>query len=387
MEKQTKIGITTLYYNSLNFGGVLQSYALCEVLRQQGYIAEQILVQRVITNAPRKPAWYEYFNVVKVLKKIKRMFSARKEKKSNATLHSLVEERKRAFESFYALVPHSEVYLQTELENCLEKYDAFITGSDQVWGCGEIDSPYFLGFVPPRKKKIAYAASIGKTSVDERLREVFESELDKFDGVSVREKDAVELLKPYTEKEVVWCLDPTLLLTRADWENIASERKIDKKYMLCYFLGDDKVHRKVAKEYAQKYGLKIVTFPHYPANFHKADEGFGDVCLTDASPQDFLALIKNADIVFTDSFHASVFSWHFEKEFFTFGRKRHKGMAGRLYSLMSLLELEGRFIEEIDKDSLSMIENTGKIDYAKQCLQYERMKEKSFKYLQKHLEE
>ena len=62
-------------------------------------------------------------------------------------------------------------------------------------------------------------------------------------------------------------------------------------------------------------------------------------------------------------------------------------MAGRLYSLMSLLELEGRFIEEIDKDSLSMIENTGKIDYAKQCLQYERMKEKSLKYLQKHLEE
>ena len=108
--------------------------------------------------------------------------------------------------------------------------------------------------------------------------------------------------------------------------------------------------------------------------------------MTDASPQDFLALIKNADIVFTDSFHASVFSWHFKKEFFTFGRKKHKGMAGRLYSLMNLLDINGRFIEEIDKNSLSVIENTAIIDYKKQCLQYERMKDKSIEYLQKHLD-
>ncbi len=386
MKKQTKIGIVTLYYNSLNFGGVLQAYALCEVLRKQGYDAEQILMQREIVNLHRKPAWYEYFNVVKVFRKIKRVLSAKKEQKINGTLNALVLERRKAFESFYALVPHSEVYLQTDLDKCLEKYDAFITGSDQVWGCGEINSPYFLGFVPPEKKKISYAASIGKLVVDERLQEVFESELDKFDGISVREQNAVALLEPYTQKEVVWCLDPTLLLSRTDWEKIISERKVDEKYMLCYFLGDDSGHRALATEYAKKHGLKIVTFPHYPANYHKADKNFGDICLMDASPQDFLKLIKNADIVFTDSFHASVFSWHFGKEFFTFGRKQHKGMAGRLYSLMDLLGIKGRFIEELNKDSLAVIEKVEKIDYTKQCLQYESMREKSIEYLHKHLD-
>lgn len=385
MEKQTKIGITTLYYNSLNFGGVLQSYALCEALRQQGYDAEQILVQRVNTNVPRKPAWYEYFNVAKVFRRIKRVISAKREEKINATLHSVVARRRNAFESFYELVPHSEIYLQTELEKCLEKYDVFITGSDQVWSCGELDSPYFLGFVPSEKKKIAYAASLGKTSVDKRLQEVFESELNKFDAISVREQDAVNLLKPYVDKEIAWCLDPTLLLSKKDWEQIASARKIDEPYMLCYFLGDDKAHRKIANTYAKKYGLKIVTFPHYPANYHRADKNFGNFSLTDASPQDFLALIKNANIIFTDSFHASVFSWHFQKEFFTFGRKKHKGMAGRLYSLMNLLDLRGRFISEIDKNIFLRIENEPKINYLKECENYQLMKQMSLRFLKECL--
>lgn len=385
MSKQ-RIGITTLYYNSLNFGGVLQAYALCEALKQLGYDAQQILVQRVYVNSTRKVKWYEYFNVAKIFRKIKRMATAKKETKQNKSLANIVAQRKKAFESFYNLVPHSQVYLQTELEKCLDDYDTFITGSDQVWSCGELDSPYFLGFVPEGKKKLSYAASIGKTSVDPRLQEVFESELDKYDGISVREQDAVALLKPYTEKEVVWCLDPTLLLDKKDWERVASDRKIDDPYVLCYFLGDDLAHRKLATEYAKNHGLKVVTFPHYPGNYHSADEGFGDICLADASPQDFLALIKNAAMVFTDSFHASVFSWRFQKEFFVFGRKQHKGMAGRLYSLMNLLELKGRFIEELDKNTLDCIETTAKLDYAKPFKEYEAMKTSSIAFLKKYLD-
>lgn len=381
-----KIGITTLYHNSLNFGGVLQAYALCEELKQQGYDAEQILIKRVNTVVPRKPSWYEYFNLAKIFRKIKSILSAKSNAKNNSKISNIVETRKQAFKSFSSLVPHSDVYLQTELNKCIEKYDAFITGSDQVWSCGEIDSPYFLGFVPSSKKKISYAASIGKMAVDYRLQEVFESELDKFDAISVREQNAVKLLKPYTKNEVEWCLDPTLLLDKSDWEKVASQRKIDEDYMLCYFLGNDKSHRKIATEYAKKHGLKIVTFPHYPNVYHKADNGFGDVCLTDASPQDFLSLIKNASVVFTDSFHASVFSWHFEKQFFTFGRKQHKGMAGRLYSLLDLLDIKGRFIEEVNKNTLLEIESTGLIDYAKDCEKLTAMRNSSIDFLRKHLD-
>ena len=381
-----RVGIVTQYYKSLNFGGVLQAYALCETLCKQGYDAEQILVQRVNTATPRRPAWYEYFNVAKVFRKINRILQEKKRQSVNTNLKGVEEARRKAFESFYELVPHGEVYLQTELNKSLEKYDVFITGSDQVWGCGEMDSPYFLGFVPQGKKKISYAASIGKVAVDERLKEVFESELDKFDAISVREQNAVALLEPYTKNEVNWCLDPTLLLSREDWEKIASQRKIEAKYMLCYFLGDDKAHRKIATQYAKKHGLKIVTFPHYPVDYHRADEKFGDIRLTDASPQDFLSLIKNADIVFTDSFHASIFSWQFQKEFFTFGRKKHKGMAGRLYSLMDLLGLKERFIEEVDKNTLASLEAIELIDYVRPREAYQEMKKKSFDFLRKNLD-
>ena len=382
-----RVGVITQYYKSLNFGGVLQAYALCKVLENEGYHANQLLIEKDVLQTPRKHSWYEYFNLIKIFRKLVRSIDVKRQRKLYAKLKDIELQRRKVFESFYEIVPHSRVVLQSKIEELLVDYDVFITGSDQVWSCGEIDSPYFLRFVPQDKKKISYAASLGKTKIDPRLDEVFKNELDKFNAISVREKDAVDLLKPYTNKSIVWCLDPTLLLAKEEWELIASDRKIGAPYMLCYFLGDDKAHRKIAMQYAKKHGLQVVTFPHYPINYHRADERFGDIRLTDASPQDFLALIKNADIVFTDSFHASVFSWHFQKEFFTFGRKKHKGMAARLYSLMDLLDLEGRFIEEVNKNTLIALESIASIDYTRTCETYQEMKKISFDFLRKNLDE
>lgn len=382
-----KIGIITLYYNSLNFGGVLQAYALCEALKQQGYNAEQILVQREGVIKHRKKAWYEFFNLKKVIKKIISVLKDKRKKRKNDTLSNIVEERKLAFESFYNLVPHSKVFLESKISDCLDNYDIFITGSDQVWSCGEIDSPYFLGFVKEDKKKISYAASIGKMEVDERLKECFLSHLDKFNAISVRESNAVSLLQPFTKNEVQFVLDPTLLLTSEDWNNLSSDRKIDFPYMLCYFLGNDKSHRKLAKDYAKKHGLKIACFPHYPSNYHSADKKFGDFLLTDASPQDFLALIKNAKVVLTDSFHASVFSWFFKRQFFTFGRKSHKGMEGRLYSLLEILNLKDRFVYNVNKNTLNYLESLEDIDYNQDFDKYVELKQKSINFLVKALKD
>jgi exopolysaccharide biosynthesis predicted pyruvyltransferase EpsI len=145
------------------------------------------------------------------------------------------------------------------------------------------------------------------------------------------------------------------------------------------------VERNLAKQYANKYNFKIATIP-YLNGYTKNDEDFGDYKIFDAGVEDFLSLIKNAEYVFTDSFHAAVFSGVFEKQYIVFQRNGAEYMASRIYTLCELYETQERFCDTKEKATLEYIERLENINYKRPLNKLNGMKEKSIEYLKRNLE-
>ena len=140
--------------------------------------------------------------------------------------------------------------------------------------------------------------------------------------------------------------DPTLLIDKSEWDKLKGEQSVvGEKYVFCYFLGKEKAHRELAKKYATEKGLKIVALQHLD-EFVKSDVGFADYSLYDVAPPQFINLIANAEFVFTDSFHGSIFSILYKKRFITLPRftvKNTSGTNSRLQNLFKKLGLKHKW--------------------------------------------
>lgn len=362
-----RLGIITHYYNSTNYGGVLQAYALCHFLNEEGCEAEQICYDSR-NNKLKKQSFKEVMANV-----IFKMFYENKWKK-----------RKQSFKVFRDKVPHSKkVYNLETIEQCVNDYDIFVTGSDQVWNLKSYHPAYFLEFVPSNKCKMSYAASACTSHLDEEQQGFFCKKLHDFSGISVREKDTVTLLQPLVQQNIHWSVDPVFLLDKIKWDKLCSKRVINTKYLFCYFLGNDSIARKVAKQYAKKKKLKIVTISYINQRISKdmyKDYFLGDIHLIDVSPEDFLSLIRYADTVFTDSFHAVAFSTIYQKNFFVFERMDAVGMDSRIHSLMDIIDCNERFCINSNKN-IDHILNCEPIDYESSMIPLEALKQKSYIYL------
>ena len=388
-----RIGILTHYYNSTNYGGSLQAYALCKALEQMGHEAQQVCIDHSlgcynlldtsrlapIKRMVGKPVKKWIKTSVRWLSPGKNKAYRMKQQRHNTLL--------KAFSSFnQGMTPHStQVYTTKNIAQAAARYDAFITGSDQVWNPIWYFSPFFLDFVPSDKIKIAYAASIGQKTLPTYVEAVFRKHLKSFHGISVREQDAVDLLAPLTEQPVTCVLDPTLLLSRADWEQVCAPCQIDKPYALCYFLGDETGMRSTAQAYAKDHGLTLVNIADAAGLIHMHDRNFSDVAVKDPSVEVFLSLIRHAQYVFTDSFHASVFSLLFQRQFVVFPRSTHKAMGSRLTNLTSLFDIPERFCCCPEEEHLSYIHGLTDIDYTAMPPAFLEKKQQSLDFLEAHL--
>ena len=142
-------------------------------------------------------------------------------------------------------------------------------------------------------------------------------------------------------------VDPTMLLDKNEWGNITSDRIIKEHYLFAYLLGEDRKQRKQITQYAKERKIKIVTLPHVEGKVRAADIGFGDYQLYDIDLPAFLSLIKYADFVCTDSFHAVVFSNIFETNFLVFERvilSKKANMNSRLDTLLDMLGEKNKMI-------------------------------------------
>ena len=368
------VGIVTMFYNSLNYGGILQSYALVKALENQGINAEQIS--------------YDYSSAYSIKRRVRDVHSRHipliQHPSYVGQYININKRRKLVVKASADLVKHSKnVYSEKTISKSVDDYDAIITGSDQVW---HGDWPaFFLNFVPSEKKKISYAASVGKSILSESDIQMISNNTNDFKAISVREKDTAEQLNVQMGNKVEVVLDPTLILDRDEWEQITSERLISRPYVFCYFLGTDLKMRKLAREYAKKNGYEIVTIPFMQQRVFENDLNFSDISIFNATPQDFLSYIKNAEVVFTDSFHGSVFSMIYNKQYFVFGRLEHKEMNNRICTLTEMFDVRNHFIENIEQYNLNYIETTDDIEYNKTYDEYYTMKEKSIEFLKKNL--
>lgn len=374
-----KIGIMAFFYNSSNYGGLLQAYALTtflnkydnvcaeqicyEVIRNDSQIRENRTIGRIVR------AFYHLPGRVNYLMRV-RMLSPFFEKRSL----KMMEWRKRVSQS-------DDSFVKTTIKDSVNDYDGFITGSDQVWNLRWSDSSYFLDFVPNNKKKYSYGASIGSKEISPELSSMLRQYVSTFDGITVREESTAQLVSEICNRDVKMVLDPTLLLERNDWDEVCSGRLVNQKYVFCYFLGNDEAMRHVSRKIANRMQCVLVNIPHAPLDYKKCDEKFGDIDLYDVDPSDFISLIRFAEYIITDSFHASVFSNIYSKKFIAFGRKGMPGMNNRIIDLCKIFGNSYRFLSYADEENLDVIisrlRNNKKNDYSL----YENIRKDSVNYI------
>ena len=353
--------LTITCHSALNYGAVLQTYALYTYLTNCG------LNGKVIDYQPN------YFNKVEtenILKRIIRPIVRRPD----------FIKGKKVFGKFLSenIILTNRVSNITDLNTNLEKAKVFITGSDQVWNCSKggvgNDDAFFLSFVKEKNAlKISYAASIAMNELSESQKNRFKKLLADFDYISVREKTGVNLLNNIGIKNIYQVLDPVYLLTAEDWIKLINKsnlvQKLKKeKYILVYgFLQQKNVY-----EYAEKLA-KAKNFKIYNVNtaiedfFLKTDKYFWNV-----RPEDFLALIYYSQEVVTNSFHGLSFSLIFNKIFHLFGKNGNS--SSRMFDMVDSVGLNNRIVknntlldDSIDYNIVNEILEE-KIDYSKEYL-------------------
>ena len=382
-----KIGIITLYYKNNNYGGVAQAYALNKYLTNLGFESELISYKLGGSKLNLIDNNYNYKMIFsRCCNKAKKTLKAPIEKLLEKKYIIKLRERENKLEEFRQQIPHSKLYNINNIGNIENRYDIFITGSDQTWNPGVIDNAFVFSFLKNKHKKIfSYASSVAVTNASVRYINFMKDELEKYSFISVREEQSKKILQQTTNKKINWVIDPTLLLERNDWEKITGKRIVKEKYILCYMLGDSIKQREVIKKFAKKMGLKLVTIPYIvngnKFKFKLEDFKFGNEQMIDISFNDFLSLIKYADYVITDSFHAVCFSYIYKKEFYVFEKKTLVSTSSRIYSLLKLFGTTNRIVnksvriqqnkleyDKIDKNIHDFIEESK--EYINEALDY-----------------
>ena len=297
--------------------------------------------------------------------------------------HINFNKRIHKIKQFRDSIPHSPTFFHSNIKKINAFFDVLIVGSDQVWNPNSINDFYMLNFAEKNKVKISYAASIGKNSLSFTQTSLYKDFLSDYQAISIREKEGVDFIKNLGYENAQLCLDPTLLLSKLEWDEICSKRLISEKYVFCYFLSENVLERKNAKEFARKRGLKIVTLPHLAYKKRQCDVSFGDHQLYNVSPQDFISLIKYSECVFTDSFHATVFSLIYEKQFFSFDDCKTE-TSSRITTLLKIFNAEKHFVNKIGDMNLNHIESVDQIIYSNNN-EFDSLKQLSLSFLKRSI--
>lgn len=293
-----KIGILT-FHRAINYGAQLQAYALQQVVSELG--AECELVDYIC------PA----------ITKSYKPFLIRREKPLISFAKSCVMFRRRAekaksFESFQnRIVKSAETYDPHTLAQANDRYDRFLTGSDQVFSpwCVDFDPAYFLTFADD-SKKFSYAASFATRQIPEDKKAEYIRRLSGFQRISVREEEGICHVKELCGKTAEVSLDPTMLLSAEKWREIAVSRE-QEPYILVYSLMMEKGPLEFARKLAKEKKMKVICLldaPHIPCP--------GVEFVRAASVEEFLGYFMNAGYVVSNSFHATAFSVIFHRSMF-----------------------------------------------------------------------
>lgn len=383
-----KIGCCLAYYkNHNNYGTSLQGYATVKVLQSMGHDV-RIIKYRKCDSVVRKlrvaPLQIISGGLKAYLRKLKKERMIKRKDWYAADICT----RTNSNNSFKdkQMEPLCDIYYGYKaLQKGSLNYDAVLVGSDQVWTPLGLYSNFFnLMFANDNVRKISYASSFGVGVIPFWQRQATGKYLDIIDYLSVRELKAKEIVEALSHKKAQVVCDPTLLRTRDDWasEFASLTPKADGKYIFCYILGDNVDTRAEIIQFAKAKGQKIVALRHVD-EFLECDESFGDECPYDVTPLEFIQLINNAKYVFTDSFHCSVFSILFNKQFVTFYRFNNTSKNSRNSRIDSLFNLFGLSERLYDGNLIDQADRI--IDYVSVNKKVEQLRLESLDFLKRAL--
>jgi hypothetical protein len=368
-----KIGILT-YHRALNYGALFQAYALQTFLQQQGHEVEivdywpkyHIEEYRLFPHISFRE--HSYLGKVKLL--LKFCFGLRR----------ILKRRAGYFRFMHKQLALPQLVRYSTGESITGQYDLVVYGSDQIWR--KQDNVFFKGFdnvylgtYPQNtKRRISYAASMGLINLTVKERAHLKRMLNNFAAVSVRETNLQEVMEQLGYNSSI-VLDPIFLLTKKEWRDLYLNERIlpPRKYILFYHLIISKDAMKLVKFIQEYYGYDVIEIRNVvePSLIGRRYR------YQTASPELFLLLLQNAELIVSTSFHGTAFSLIFEKQFYTTGMGEN---SERSRSLLKLLDIEKRYIDHIKDVNLKEMINYVAVNKKLIELQVE-----SKKFLQKNI--
>ncbi len=321
-----RIGTITFHWGT-NYGAVLQAYALQQYLKRSGHDTE------IIDYRPLKVRQYEFLWTI-VRRDFKRVSKLRK---FNSFRRNHLKLSSRIFRKNSDLVKHCH------------NYDAYITGSDQVWNVaftqraeGKVTLSYYLNFVKDSKKRISYATSFGTDKLPQDVIECAKPELNKFHAISVREKTGKQIVERMGFDATI-TLDPTLLIEHDSYDSLISSYKPKKVYQLfSYILHDNQ---------ALAHKVKDFVFDKYFDCNTQAKYENQSISITD-----WLYNLKHSEVVVTNSFHGTIFALIFHKNFMVIP-VGGSAMNDRITTLLDSVGLSDAILSEFDIANIERLYN------------------------------
>ena len=360
-----KIGILT-FHRALNYGAVLQCYALQETLSNMGHDVEVIDYRPDYIEEYRKPLNWNRLKKEPLVAKLKRLLLL--------PLYWL--NIKRASRSFDLFV--SEWLMlsgrKPDTNTISSRYNAIVFGSDQIWSpviCKGLDPVYWGQFQKGKTKFIAYAPSYGREGeLSDKTSKTLSDYLNMFDSLSTREEFARQTLSSYTEIPIKVVLDPTLLATSDVFDRIAIKPK-EKEFVLLFTVEEVPGSYSFAERIAKETNCRVIKLIAIP-NIREKEKGTKSA----SSPGEFCGYFKYARFVVAVSFHGTAFSIIFHKDFYTL----HSNKEGRAHNLLKKIGLENRLVNPNEVKSITTI------DYSESNRKLELLRKDSFVYLEKALQ-
>lgn len=378
-----KIGILTQPLLN-NYGGLLQNYALQQVLKGMGH--EPITIDH---KSKQFPFWYVFLSNVKG--ELLYRFSPENHKKPKYSLtikeKEVIEAKTRCF--IEHSINHTKKCVGAEdfrQQVCDRGIEALVAGSDQCWRpmYNDYIEDMFFGFAKnlPIKKRIAYAASFGteKWEFSSDLTKVCSELVRDFDLVTVREDSGINLCNKYLGVDAKLVLDPTMLLAKEDYEALIEEYEIGQSEgsLFNYILDPSSSKMSFVEIIASEMNLKsFQVLPKYNEDHRTKKQVKTEIenCVY-PSPVKWLRAFMDSKMTVVDSFHGMVFSIIFNKPFWVIGNVE-RGMS-RFTSLLNMLGLEDRLIDERE---LNEIDYTKPIDWKRINGIWEEKRKESLMYL------
>lgn len=333
-----KIGIITIH-KIVNYGSVLQAYALQQICEQKGFCVNIIDYHFPNDYHLSKPSNIEPDSVLTLKEKILKYAFGIQLLRQHKGISNFVKK--------YLHLTQKEYCSPIELQKANFDFDIYISGSDQIWSTHHCkgDPSFLLHFAPDTSNKFSYASSFGGALVEEDFKKMYIENLSRLNNISVREQSGAKIVKALIGKDAAVVLDPTLLLDRTEWNKIAiKERIIKEKYILCYYLNysfNAHPYVEILTDKLQKQsGYKIVWLARPPKRFLNKKTSF---CI-DASPETFLALIRDSEAVLTTSFHGTAFAVNYGKPVISIVKNKNS-LDSRQADLLRSLGLYDNIIE------------------------------------------